>query len=105
MPKLIVTNREAVVSTVEASTGQSLMEALRETGFDEVAALCGGCCSCASCHVYVGEAFLGALEPLGENEEALLEGSFHRLANSRLSCQIPFSESMDGLEVTVAPED
>ncbi len=81
------------------------MEALREAGFDEILALCGGCCSCASCHVYVDPAFLARLPDPSPDEDELLESSSHRRATSRLSCQIPLSDSIDGLAVTIAPED
>lgn len=53
MPKLIVVNRAGEESTIEADTGLSVMEAIRDNGFDELLALCGGCCSCATCHVHV----------------------------------------------------
>lgn len=53
MPKLIVVNRAGEERTVEAAAGLTVMEALRDNGFDELLALCGGCCSCATCHVHV----------------------------------------------------
>ena len=104
MPKLIVTNRDGETSEVDADNGLTVMEAIRDNGFDELLALCGGCCSCATCHVYVDEA-PGAVPAMSEDEDDLLESSDHRKENSRLSCQIPLTAELDGLKVTIAPED
>jgi 2Fe-2S ferredoxin len=81
------------------------MEAIRDNGFDELLALCGGCCSCATCHVHVDPAFLDRLPVMSADEDDLLESSDHREANSRLSCQLPFTADLDGLRVAIAPED
>jgi 2Fe-2S ferredoxin len=105
MPTLTVVNRAGVASTVEASAGLTVMEAIRDNGFDELLALCGGCCSCATCHVHVDPAFADRLPPLGDDEDDLLESSDHRDATSRLSCQIALTPELDGLRVTIAPED
>jgi 2Fe-2S ferredoxin len=105
MPKLTVVTREGTTSTVEAESGLSVMEVIRDGGFDELLALCGGCCSCATCHVYVDPAFEGALPPLSEDENDLLDSSDHRTGASRLSCQLRFGGALDGLKVTIAPED
>jgi 2Fe-2S ferredoxin len=105
MPKLIVVTREGQESTVEGEAGLSVMEVIRDNGFDELLALCGGCCSCATCHVHVDPAFADKLPPMSEDENDLLDSSDHRDANSRLSCQIPFSDALDGLKVTIAEED
>jgi 2Fe-2S ferredoxin len=105
MPKLIVTTREGETSEIDVEDGLTVMEAIRDNGFDELLALCGGCCSCATCHVYVEEASDGALSKMSEDEDDLLESSDHRRENSRLSCQIPFTAELDGMKVTIAPED
>ena len=105
MPKLIVVNRAGEESTVEATGGLSVMEAIRDAGFDELLALCGGCCSCATCHVQVDEGFLDRLPPMSEDENDLLDSSDFRQDNSRLSCQIPLTDALDGMKVTIAPED
>ncbi len=81
------------------------MEILRDNGFTELLALCGGACSCATCHVFVDPAKLQLLKPMSEDENDLLDSSSHRKANSRLSCQIRFVEALDGLRITIAPED
>jgi 2Fe-2S ferredoxin len=105
MPKLIVVNRAGEERTVEAEAGLTVMEALRDNGFDELLALCGGCCSCATCHVHVDPAFIDMLPPMSEDENDLLDSSDSRDANSRLSCQVPFTDALDGLKVTIAEED
>jgi 2Fe-2S ferredoxin len=100
-----VTTRDGRSRAIEGSGGQSLMENLRAGGIEEILALCGGCCSCATCHVLVGEEWMSALPPISEDEDDLLSTSGVREANSRLSCQIPFGPALDGIEVTVAAED
>ncbi|WBO21926.1 2Fe-2S iron-sulfur cluster-binding family protein [Sphingomonas abietis] len=105
MPKLIVVTREGQESTVEGEAGLSVMEVIRDAGFDELLALCGGCCSCATCHIHVDPAFADRLPPMSEDENDLLDSSDYRTATSRLSCQIPFGDSLDGLKVTIAEED
>ena len=105
MPRLLVTTREGEERSVDAKPAHSIMELIRGGGLDELLALCGGCCSCATCHVYVDEAFSAALPPIGADEDDLLESSNHRTPASRLSCQIPFMPALDGLRVTITPED
>lgn len=104
MPKLIVVNRAGEESAIDVADGLTVMEAIRDNGFDELLALCGGCCSCATCHVHVDPAFK-ALPAISEDEDDLLESSDHRDENSRLGCQIPFTADLDGLKVTIAQED
>ncbi len=105
MPKLIVTTRDGAVQELNGETGLSVMEIIRDGGVDELLALCGGCCSCATCHVYVDPEFADKIAPMGEDENDLLDSSDHRNERSRLSCQVPFSAALDGLKVTIAAED
>ncbi len=105
MPKLTVVTREGEEKTIEGEIGLSVMEIIRDNGFDELLALCGGCCSCATCHVHVDAAFTDKLAAMSEDENDLLDSSDHRNEFSRLSCQINFSEELDGLKVIIAPED
>ncbi len=105
MPKLNIVTREGEEKTVESEDGLSVMEAIRDGGIDELLALCGGCCSCATCHVYVDESFVDKLPPMSEDEDDLLDSSSHRESNSRLSCQVPLTAELDGMKVTIAPED
>jgi 2Fe-2S ferredoxin len=105
MPTLIVVNRAGEEQSVEGGEGLSVMEVIRDNGFDELLALCGGCCSCATCHVYVDPAFADKLPALSEDENDLLDSSDHRNDTSRLSCQLVMNQGLDGLRVTIAPED
>ena len=105
MPKLIVTTREGETSEIDVADGLTVMEAIRDNGFDELLALCGGCCSCATCHVHVDPEFKDKLPTMSEDEDDLLESTDHRTADSRLSCQIPFTADLDGMKVTITPED
>lgn len=105
MPKLIVVNRAGEESTIDVAEGLTVMEAIRDNGFDELLALCGGCCSCATCHIHVDAAFADRLPAMSEDENDLLDSSDHRDATSRLSCQLAFTSDLDGLKVTIAPED
>ncbi|WP_051187263.1 2Fe-2S iron-sulfur cluster-binding protein [Sphingobium wenxiniae] len=77
----------------------------RDNGFDELLALCGGCCSCATCHVFIDPEFIESLPAPGEDENDLLDSSDHRNDRSRLACQIGLNAGLDGLRVTIAPED
>jgi 2Fe-2S ferredoxin len=105
MPKLIVTNREGDTREVEGRSGHSVMEIIRDAGFDELLALCGGARSCATCHIYVDPEFLGKLVPAAPEELELLDFSEHKQGNSRLACQIPFGPQLEGLKVTIAPDE
>lgn len=105
MPKLIVVTREGEEREVAGGAGLSVMEVIRDNGFDELLALCGGCCSCATCHVHVDPEFAAKLPPMSEDENDLLDSSSDRDERSRLSCQIPFTDALDGLRVTIAAED
>lgn len=105
MPKLIVVTREGEESVLDADPGLSVMEVIRDAGIDELLALCGGCCSCATCHVYVDPAFGALLPEMSDDENDLLDSSDHRDDRSRLSCQISVTDELDGLTVIIAPED
>jgi len=83
----------------------SLMEAIRGNGFDELLAACGGCCSCATCHVMIDAGSSGNLAAMSPDEDNLLDSSNYREASSRLSCQIPLSSELDGLKLRIAPMD
>jgi 2Fe-2S ferredoxin len=105
MASIVITNREGETKTLPAAEGSSVMEIIRRSGFGDIVALCGGSCSCATCHVYVDPRFQALVSPAGNDENDLLDFSDHRQPGSRLSCQIRFTEALDGLTLTVAPED
>lgn len=105
MANIIVVNLDGEEREVEGELGLSAMEVIRDNGFDELLALCGGCCSCATCHVYVDPAFLDLLPAMSEDENDLLDSGDHRNERSRLSCQLVLNNALDGMRVTIAPED
>ena len=105
MPNVIVVTRQGDERTLTGEVGLTVMEIIRDGGVDELLALCGGCCSCATCHVHVDPAFADRLQPMSEDENDLLDSSNDRDATSRLSCQIALNEDLDGLRVTIAAED
>ena len=105
MPTLTIVTRDGSERTVEARIGWTVMENIRDNGFDELLALCGGCCSCATCHVHVDSDWFDKVGPRKPDEDDLLDTSDHKMAYSRLSCQIEYSEALDGLRVQIAPED
>ena len=96
--------RDGTEHEIEGDTGLTVMENIRDAGFDELLALCGGCCSCATCHVHV-ETAAGDMPAMSEDENDLLDSTTDRDDTSRLSCQLPFTEAMDGLKVRIAAED
>jgi 2Fe-2S ferredoxin len=105
MSAITVTTRDGIEHEIEGRLGLSVMENLRDGGIDQMMALCGGCCSCATCHIYIDEAFVNLLPPPSEDENDLLDSSAHRRENSRLSCQIKLSENLAGLRIVISPED
>ncbi|PBN42057.1 2Fe-2S iron-sulfur cluster-binding protein [Sphingobium sp. D43FB] len=105
MNSIIVTTREGEEHKLEAQVGISVMEVIRDAGLDELLALCGGCCSCATCHIYVEEGPFDALSEVTADENDLLDSSDHRNDRSRLACQLIYSDALAGLRVQIAPED
>jgi 2Fe-2S ferredoxin len=105
VPKLTVKNRAGEVRTIAAQNGISIMENIRDLDAS-VDAICGGLCSCATCHVLIGADWQARLHPRSYEESMLLESSSNfDPARSRLSCQIRMSDALDGLELEVAPAE
>ncbi len=105
MPTIHVTDLSGETRAIEADIGLTLMEAIRDAGFDDLQAICGGCCSCATCHVHVAESWLARLPPPDEDETELVTETESYRPNSRLACQIELSDELDGLEVVIAPAE
>ena len=103
MPKLIIKDRSGKKNEIEFDTNFTLMEILRDNNYD-IEASCGGCCACATCHVYIDEKWTNKLKNMDDDEESMLDQAFDVKNNSRLSCQIDLSEDLDGLEIEIAPE-
>ena len=106
MPNITITDIEGEQRTVEAKSGLSLMETLRDLGYEEIEALCGGCCSCATCHVHLNDSNCVSLEPMEEDEEMVVEMTDNYDPKlSRLSCQIEITDQHEGLQVTIVETD
>ncbi|MFP4127119.1 MAG: 2Fe-2S iron-sulfur cluster-binding protein [Alphaproteobacteria bacterium] len=103
MSKLIVTDREGQVHELEGRPGWSVMEIIRDADLP-IEAACGGCCACATCHVYVDPEWTAKLLEVGDEEELMLDEAYEVQETSRLSCQLKWSDELDGLKVTLAPE-
>ncbi len=100
MVKAVYIDHEGVEEELEMPEGWTLMQAAISNGLDGIEGECGGSCCCATCHVYVDEAYLDKLDPMSENENALLDNTVtERKANSRLACQIKASEALDGIVI------
>jgi 2Fe-2S ferredoxin len=100
--RILVTDQNGETHDLEAIEGWRVMEIIRDSGLP-IKAECGGCASCATCHVYVDGDWVGKLYPPREDEIDLLDSAPDVRDNSRLSCQILMSEELDGLAVTLAP--
>ena len=86
---------------VDAADGESVMRAAQVHGVPGILADCGGCLTCATCHVYLPEEWFDRIAPQSEDETAMLEGAVDPRSNSRLSCQIAVSPDLEGLTVVV----
>ena len=103
MAKIIVKDREGNVQELSADIGLTLMEIIRDAGMD-IEAACGGCCACATCHLYVDKDWYSKLPAREGDEESMLDQAFNVKDNSRLGCQIEFNEGLDEIKVELAPE-
>ena len=101
--KIIVKNRDGKLHTLKAEEGLMLMEIIRDAGLP-IEAACGGCAACATCHVYVKESWQSKLKKIESEEESMLDQAFDVKNNSRLSCQIEYNDTLNGIELEIAPE-
>jgi 2Fe-2S ferredoxin len=105
MVAINVTDRSGKKQTLEVPASGNLMEVLRERDFG-IDAICGGCCSCATCHVYIAPNWADKIPARSDDEQELVESSDgYKAAESRLSCQIPLTDAISGIDVTIAPPD
>ena len=105
MPQISVKDRDGAERRLDAESGRPLMEVLRDSGTG-IVGTCGGMCSCGTCHVYVSEAWAAKLPAKSEDEQMMLDAIGELVevrANSRLSCQIPVDDSLEGLDVQIGP--
>ena len=101
MPWITFIDPSGVRREIDAPIGITLMEAGVQNGVSGIVAQCGGACACATCHVYVAQAWAHRLPHREEMEEGMLECAWEPRETSRLSCQIHITADLDGLEVTV----
>jgi ferredoxin, 2Fe-2S len=105
MARMRVTDRDGIVHELEGQLGVKLMETLREYEYG-VTAICGGLCSCATCHIFIDPEWMPRLPaPQGDEKELLVELQNYDPERSRLSCQVDFTEALDGLPLTMAPDE
>ena len=105
MATIYVTDRDGTEHQIDGTVGQSIMEALRELDYG-VEALCGGMCSCATCHVFIeSEWYTGLTPPYDDELELLEETESYQVSHSRLSCQVEFTAALAGIRLTIAPEE
>ena len=105
MARMRVTDRDGIVHDLEGQLGVKLMETLREYDYG-VTAICGGLCSCATCHIFIDPEWMPRLPaPQGDEKELLVELQNYDPERSRLSCQVDFTEALDGLPITMAPDE
>jgi ferredoxin, 2Fe-2S len=101
MPKITFTQPDGSQQTIEAESGVTVMEAAKLNLIPGIEAECGGACACATCHVYVDEAWADKTGKPSEMEEDMLDFAFDVRDTSRLSCQIKLTDELDGLVVMV----
>lgn len=100
--KIKVKDLEGKIHELEAPEGYRVMEVIRDNELP-IKAECGGCCSCATCHIYIAPEWVEKLVPATDEEIEMLDDAFFVEDNSRLSCQIITKKEFDGLEVELAP--
>ncbi|RNL65576.1 2Fe-2S iron-sulfur cluster-binding protein [Zhongshania marina] len=99
MPLVKFINADNEIYEVNAEIGGNLMQVALDNGIDEILGECGGSCSCATCHCYIGDDWLAKTGTPDDTEQEMLECALAQKVNSRLSCQIKITEDLDGLIV------
>ncbi len=99
MPKITFIEHDGTTHDIDAELGETIMEAAMRASVSGIVAECGGSCTCATCHIYVDEAWLPKTGERSLEEDEQLDNAYDVRANSRLSCQIKMSEALDGLLV------
>jgi len=101
MPKVTYIEFGGEHHVVDVRPGLSLMEGAVQGGVPGIPATCGGACACATCHIYIDEAWRSRTGARNDLEESMLEMADDVQANSRLACQIKMTDELDGLVVHV----
>ena len=103
MGTIKVIDRDGGIHELKADIGSTIMEIIRDAGLD-IEAACGGCCACATCHVYVINDKIEKLVKMDDDEESMLDQAFDVEKNSRLGCQVEYTDDIDGIELKLAPQ-
>ena len=103
MSKIFVEDRTGVTHELNAEEGLTLMEIIRDAGLD-IEAACGGCCACATCHIYINKDWLNQVPKKEDEEESMLDQAFEVTIESRLGCQIEFNHNYSGIRLKLAAE-
>ena len=101
MPHVTFVLRDGSRRTVESAVGTSIMKAATDHGVSGIDAECGGCLTCATCHAYIDEAWSDRIPAPSEDESVMIECALDVRETSRLSCQIPLTDALDGLIVHI----
>ncbi len=99
MPLVTYISHDGTTTEIEVPVGNSVMQGAVDNMLDGIIAECGGSCSCATCHCYIDEAWLGKVPPASEMEKDMLQCVLEPQDNSRLSCQINVTDELDGLVI------
>ncbi len=100
MAKITYVTHDGAENQVEVAVGMTIMEGAIQNGVDGIEAVCGGNCYCGTCRIYISDQWLEKLAPAQEEELAMIEASGEENPNTRLACQIPVTEALDGIRVT-----
>ena len=100
---IYVKDRDGNTQELKSDNGLTLMEIIRDAGLD-IEAAWGGGCACATCHVYIDKEWISKLSKIDIDEESMLDQAFHVTNESRLGCQIEYSDDLNGIKLTLAPE-
>ena len=103
MGVIFVKDRNGSSHKLSAEVGSTIMEIIRDAGL-EIEAACGGCCACATCHLYIDKDWKEKLPKIEIDEESMLDQAFYVNSQSRLGCQIEYNNNIDGIKLTLAPE-
>ena len=103
MGAIFVKDRDGISHKLDANSGLTIMEIIRDAGL-EIEAACGGCCACATCHLYIDKDWKEKLPKIEIDEESMLDQAFHVTSQSRLGCQIEYNNNINGIKLTLAPE-
>ncbi|MCB2077203.1 MAG: 2Fe-2S iron-sulfur cluster binding domain-containing protein [Novosphingobium sp.] len=101
MVRITYVEHDGTRHEIDAPTGESMMKAAVNAGIEAIVAECGGNCACGTCRVYIAQEWREKLTPPQDTEREMIEYSEDSSPDVRLSCQIPVTEAIDGIEVTM----